>query len=56
LSDEEQKPFSPWLGVGSEKYNAVFTAIETGEIEKFNQTKLLEAARVLRRGLAFCSI
>ena len=35
------------MGVGAEKYNAVFKAIETGEIEKFDQPQLLEAARVL---------
>jgi hypothetical protein len=43
----DQKSFSPWLGVGAEKYNAVFTAIESGEIESFDRTKLLESARVL---------
>lgn len=47
MSNKDQKPFSPWIGVGSEKYNAVFTAIETGEIEKFDQSKLVEAARIL---------
>lgn len=35
------------MGVGAEKYQAVFKAIETGEVEKFDQTQLLAAARAL---------
>lgn len=35
------------MGVTEEKYDAVFDDIESGEIEKFSRTKLLEAARVL---------
>jgi hypothetical protein len=44
--EAEQKPFG-WMGVGADKYHAVFEAIKTGEIEEFDQPKLLAAARAL---------
>jgi hypothetical protein len=43
----DQEPFSEWIGVGPEKYNAVFKAIETGEIQRYDEPRLLEAARIL---------
>ena len=46
-NDQDQRPFQPWIGVTIENYNAVFTNIESGAIEKFDPHELLEAARVL---------